>query len=272
MDTVQDAAVVELEALWSAAIIGARHASRTLSCSTDRRIDIDVSDIGLVHWEDLEDLADAHDPLRGVAMWMLGDVEGLTVLTLSEEHTHRLCDVLLPGIPNAADDGEQPLEQATLNEVGDVLGTELWVAIGDMVGKLALPSSPIPILELSASGLITPHMAMAQPSDDLLAVTVDFAVEGYSDLIRAYLLLLPDPESLHAMLRPLDFSPCEEPAAPVEQVVAEALCPHAAAVRAEARRKDSLLLPAHTLSEGETSVSGLDNSRGVSASRLYVNR
>src|SRR2546430_4527923 len=134
MEDVRDLKALQIDALREVANIGAGHAATALSQMTNRRIMISVPQINIARLEEVPDLLGTpQDVVAAVLMHMLGDLTGRTLLLFPESVARRGCDMLLRR-PGGTTPGVDALEQACLQEAGDILPRAYLHALSDFLG------------------------------------------------------------------------------------------------------------------------------------------
>ncbi len=188
-----------LDALREVANIGAGHAATALSQMTGSKIMISVPQISITSLEEIpNEIEDGEEPIAAVLMHMLGDLTGRTLLVFPRLTAIRLAELMLNRPGQVGDLGE--LEQSALKEAGNILSGAYMNALSDFLGLMLLPSPPSLAVDMSAAILTTAYLQFGTDRDTVFAVETQFYMEEQKEL-RGFFLLLPDPPSLHAMLR-----------------------------------------------------------------------
>lgn len=188
-----------LDALREVANIGAGHAATALSQMTGSKIMISVPQISITSLEEIpNEIDDDEEPIAAVLMHMLGDLTGRTLLVFPRLTAIRLAELMLNRPGQVGDLGE--LEQSALKEAGNILSGAYMNALSDFLGLMLLPSPPSLAVDMSSAILTTAYLQFGTDRDTVFAVETQFYMEEEKQL-RGFFLLLPDPPSLHAMLR-----------------------------------------------------------------------
>jgi len=198
--TPNDLETLRRDGLREVATIGAGHAATALSQLTDRRIMISVPQVRRVAYMDLPlQLASFGDHVAVVAMRMLGDLTGRSLLVFGENDAARLCDLILRrpmGPPRAL--GE--LEQSGLKEVGNIVCSAYLTALSNFMGMMLLPSVPaltIGSMPDAVASMVDPNEGS---SDLVFCVDTAFRAEGTDTPLTGAFLLMPDQASVKAIL------------------------------------------------------------------------
>lgn len=198
--TDQDLESLRRDGLREVATIGAGHAATALSQLTDRRIMISVPQVRRIEFGDLPRMVHGFgDHVAVVAMRMLGDLTGRSMLVFGERDAVRLCDLILrrpPGPPRAL--GE--LEQSGLKEVGNIVCSAYLTALSNFMGMMLLPSVPALTLgptDAAVAATVDPSEA---PGDLVFCVDTAFRADGADEPLTGAFLLMPDAASIRAIL------------------------------------------------------------------------
>jgi chemotaxis protein CheC len=190
---------VERDALREVANIGAGHAATALSHMTDRVIMIDVPEVSVRSIEGVADLLGPPDTVvSAVAMQMLGDLSGQTVVILPLHAARGLCDLLLRrerGTTRAFG----AMEESSLKETGNILSSAYLNALSDFLGMMLLPSVPTLVTDYAGAVLTGVSLPQGREKDLVFCVDTSFRVEGVAEALPGEFILLPDSVSLHAI-------------------------------------------------------------------------
>jgi len=195
---------LQLDALREVANIGAGHAATALSQLTQRRIMVNVPSIQVARLEDVPELlGDADEVVAAVLMHMLGDLTGRTLLIFPRRSAIRLAEILL-GRSQGSSHVFSELEQSAIKEVGNILSAAYLNALSDFMGMMLMPSVPSLVIDLSAAVLTSAYMNFGSDRDYVFSIQTNFSMEeGAAGALGGHFLLLPDVESLGAILEAL---------------------------------------------------------------------
>ena len=132
-------------------------------------------------------------------MHMLGDLTGRTLLVFPQPTARRLAALLLrtsrPG------DDFTEMEQSAIKEAGNILSSAYMNALSDFMGMMLLPSPPSLAIDMSTAVLTTAYLQFGSDRDYVFCVESEFLMDDLDERLRGFFLLLPDPASLHAILK-----------------------------------------------------------------------
>jgi chemotaxis protein CheC len=196
----------ELDALREVANIGAAHAATALSTMIGSTIMITVPRVNVMKLEDVAPVVSAREePVAAVLLHMLGDLTGRTLLVFPSVAAVRLADLLMQREPSGATELGL-LEQSAIKEVGNILSSAYMNALSDFMGMMLLPSPPQLSVDRSAAVLTDSQLRLGPGHDQVICVESQFVLKDVDEHLRGFFLLLPDPASLHAMLRAVRVS------------------------------------------------------------------
>src|SRR5215217_4335418 len=201
MDDIRSLKALQLDALREVANIGAGHAATALSTMTGGTIMISVPTINIARLEDVPPQISApEEPVAAVLMHMLGDLTGRTLLVFPKPTAVRLAELMLRRPMGSSQDlGE--MEQSAIKEAGNILSSAYMNALSDFMGMMLLPSPPSLAVDMSSAVLTTAYLQFGGDKDLVFCVESQFLLANVDEPLRGYFLLLPDPASLHAILK-----------------------------------------------------------------------
>lgn len=192
---------VQLDALREVANIGAGHAATALSQMTGSTIMISVPTINVASLEEVPSQISApEEPIAAVLMHILGDMTGRTLLVFPRPTAIRLAELMLRR-PAGSSDDMGVLEQSAIKEAGNILSGAYLNALSDFMGLMLLPSPPSLQIDMSSAILTTAYLQFGTDRDHVFYVESQFFLQEQNEHLRGFFLLLPDLESLQAILR-----------------------------------------------------------------------
>jgi chemotaxis protein CheC len=201
MEDVRTLKALQLDALREVANIGAGHAATALSQMVGNRVMITVPRIQIMALEDVSsELDEPEQPIAAVLMHMLGDLTGRTLLVFPQRTAVRLAELMLRR-PAGSSAGLGELEQSAIKEAGNILSGQYMNALSEFMGLMLLPSPPSLAVDMSSAVLTTAHLQFASEHEYVFCVESEFLMDESAARFRGVFILLPDPASLHAILR-----------------------------------------------------------------------
>ncbi len=200
LDPVRSLSPLQLDALREVANMGAGHAATALSQMTGGRIMISVPRLHVAPLGALTPpFAGEREAVAAVTLDMLGDLTGRTMLLFPKSTVMRLAELMLRR-PAGSSVALGELERSAVREAGNILSGAYLNALADFMGMVLLPSPPRLVVEASSS-LLAAGAFGAQAADYAFVVETEFLLHDIAEQLHGYFLLLPDPASLHAILR-----------------------------------------------------------------------
>ena len=201
MDDIRSLTAKQLDALREVANIGAGHAATALSQMTGGTIMISVPQINIAPLEEVPpQVSGPEEPVAGVLMHMLGDLTGRTLLVFPKPTAIRLSELMLRR-PQGSSKDLGPLEQSAIKEAGNILSGAYMNALSDFMGLMLLPSPPSLAIDMSSAVLSTAYLQFGSDKDYVFCVESEFYMKDLDEHLRGFFLLLPDFQSLQAILR-----------------------------------------------------------------------
>jgi chemotaxis protein CheC len=201
MDDIRSLKAIQLDALKEVANIGAGHAATALSQMIGGTIMISVPTINVSRLEEVPPQVSApEEPVAAVLMHMLGDLTGRTLLVFPRSSALRLAELMLHrDAGTSLEFGE--MEQSALKEAGNILSSAYMNALSEFIHLMLLPSPPSLAVDMSTAVLTTAYLQFSSQKDYVFCVESEFMMMKMAEKLRGFFLLLPDPASLHALLR-----------------------------------------------------------------------
>jgi chemotaxis protein CheC len=199
-DDVRALTPTQLDALREVANIGAGHAATALSQMTGSRIMISVPRLRVVPIEALAvEITDPEEPVAAILMAMLGDLTGRTLLVFPRVTAFTLASLLT----RRPMEGETlgALGESALKEAGNILSGAYLNALSEFLGMMLLNSPPDLVIDMSSAILTSEELEFGTPEDFVFCVESEFHLSDKDERIRGFFLLLPDAQSLQAILR-----------------------------------------------------------------------
>ena len=183
---------LQLDALRELANIGSGNASTSLAGLIGRPIDVSVPKALALPLPDAVDaVGDAEETVTGVALGLLGDLDGLVLLLFTPEDEAVLCRLL--GVEAGTEIG-----RSALGEIGNILVASYVGALGALTGLHLEPGTPQVLEDMQGAIVASALLPTAEESDTALLLDSDLHVEGESCSFT--FLLLPAAGGVEALL------------------------------------------------------------------------
>ncbi len=192
---------VQLDALREVANIGAGHAATALSQMTGQTIMISVPTINISPLEEVPmHVGDPVEPVAAVLMQMMGDLSGRTLLVFPRPTAIRLASLMMQRPPGAGS-ALTPLQESAIKEAGNILSAAYLNALSEFMQITVLPSPPALAMDMAQAVLSTAYLQFGADKDLVFCVETEFVMHDAGERLRGFFLLLPELESLRAILR-----------------------------------------------------------------------
>lgn len=200
MNDILELKTLDLDALREVANIGAGHAATALSELTGCTILISVPRIFVALLEEIPTHVSTRDePIAMVHMGMVGDLTGRALLLFPRFTSLRLSQLMLRRARGARrQQGE--LAASALKEAGNILAGAYMTALSDFLGLVLLPSPPSLSVDTASAVLSSAHLGDGARRDRAVTIETQFYLKS-DEVLRGFLLLLPDEPSLERILR-----------------------------------------------------------------------
>ena len=163
---------IQLDALREMANIGSGNAATSLASMLGRPVDLSVPmAVALPLAEAVEAVGDNESVVTAVAIPVMGELEGIVLLTFPVPSAH-----VLSGFLGVVDDPE--MELSALGEIGNILGSAYVNALGAMTGIEMEPCPPQAATDMLGAIVATVLASAAQDSDTALLLDSNLTVEG----------------------------------------------------------------------------------------------
>lgn len=192
--------------------IGAGHAATALSTLMNKKINMVVPTVQILHFDEVMEMAGGPDNIvASVFLRIEGDIEGSMFFVLQLEQA-ALFIQKLTGDQSFSFDHPPYSEMAlsALQELGNILSGSYLSALGDFTGLHVFPSVPALAIDMVGAVMSDGLFEISQYSDYAIFIdtTLKEADGKASDSVKGHFFLLPDPNSfwkvLDALGVPLD--------------------------------------------------------------------
>jgi chemotaxis protein CheC len=196
LDRIQS---THLDTLKEIGNIGAGHAATALSTLLNKKIDMLVPNVQILHFDDVMEMAGGSDNIvASVFLRIEGDIAGSMYFVLQLEQA-ALFIRKLTGDESFSFDRPPYSEMAlsALQEVGNILSGSYLSALGDFTGLHLSPSVPALAIDMVGAVMSDGLFEVSQYSDYAIFIdtTLKEANGKTSDTVKGHFFLLPDPNS-----------------------------------------------------------------------------
>ena len=183
---------LQLDALRELANIGSGTASTALSGMLGRSVDISVPNArALPFAEAVEAAGPAEQPITGIVLGIVGDMNGTVLLLVPPADADALCRML----------GVEPDDEVALSalgEIGNIVGTSYINALAGMTGMEIEPTPPSTATDMLGALVASVLASQAHAADTALMLDSNLVVEGEDCAVS--FLLVPDQGGVATLL------------------------------------------------------------------------
>jgi chemotaxis protein CheC len=188
----------QLDALREVANMGAGHAATALATITEQQIMISVPELTVASLDAIPNqIAEPEEPVAAVLMRMEGDLTGLTLLVFPQPIALRIAGLMMRRPVTELN----AIAESAIKEAGNILSAAYLNALADFFRMTLLPSPPSLTVDMSEAVLTSTYVASAENAAYVVCVESEFHLQEEGEKLRGFFLLLPDEESLRAILK-----------------------------------------------------------------------
>lgn len=189
-------------ALRTIAVNGAYEASRSLSKWFKRGVRVMTDGFAEFSLEEMTALAGEPDEtIIAAHMAVTGDLEGHLLMTMPQDTTFRLVDLLLDQ-PEGTTKIMGELEMSCVQETANILASTFMNNLSSGLRIHAEPTSPVCIQDMASAIIESTLTEQAMSTDKILLAKSDFLLDGF--WINLGLFLIPTPESYRVITENCD--------------------------------------------------------------------
>lgn len=183
---------LQLDALRELANVGSGNASTALASMIGRPVDVSVPKARPVPLAEAVDAVGAAEaPVTGVALGLLGDLEGMVLMLFQPADEEVLCGLL--GVEPGTEVGH-----SALGEIGNILSASYLGALGQLIGMHLEPDTPYVVADMLGAILESALIPLSLESDVALLLDTDLVIEGEASAFT--FLLLPAADGIEQLL------------------------------------------------------------------------
>ncbi len=199
---IEDLKSAQLDGIKEIANIGSGHAATALSEMLKSTVMASVPEVKILPLEDVGSVVGGDEMvITSVVVDFGGDFTGRSILVFPYEESMALADLFLPPVPEGGERKFGSMEESFFKEIGNIVICSYLSALGDFLGLIVFPSVPSLVVDSATAVLTSAYMDFFSHRDIIFCVESKFSFVEKDKVLRAYLLLLPEAESLRVMLK-----------------------------------------------------------------------
>lgn len=181
--------------------VGAGHAATALSQMIGKKVLLEVPRVQLENIRNVPAMAGGSSSLvAGLIFRILGEANGTIFMVFPEESARTIIS-LMTGTHGEVDMTDE-MNISAMKEVGNILSSAFLSAISQLSGLSLIPSVPGYAYDMAGSILDSVLIEISRLADHALVIETQFLEIGKH--IESHLFLLPDPHTLHAVLKAVE--------------------------------------------------------------------
>lgn len=191
----------QLDVLREIGNIGAGNAATALAKMLDKKIDMKVPQIRIMHSNEVSEvLGGAEIQVVGILLGVMGDISGSILFILDESSSQLLVNILM-GNPQNTQLTYDEMTCSALKEIGNILAGSYLSALSTLTNLKIMPNVPDLAIDMAGAILSVPAIEFAKNSDTVLYIENEFT-DGLDSVIGD-LFLIPDDLSYSRLLHAL---------------------------------------------------------------------
>lgn len=200
-DNYDDLNDLQIDVLREIGNIGAGNAATTLSSMLSKKVDMTVPHVRIV---DVQEIAHAlggpENLVVGILFTISNDIEGMMMFILEQKFAHLIINELMGRDLKDFTEFEE-MDISALKEIGNIMAGSYVNAISGLTNLSINISVPNIALDMAGAILSVPAAMFAEVGDKVLFIEEEFIGDGEN--VNSYLMLIPEMESLHKILKVL---------------------------------------------------------------------
>lgn len=188
----------QVDALREVGNVGAGHAANALSQLIGRPVTLSVPRVEAVPFPRASTiLGGPETEVAALYMKVYGDTRGNILVVFAPQDLATLAGQVLRA-PISSIHTPNALERSAILEIGNIMAASYLNAISQMLHLSLIPSVPALAVDMAGAILEAPIVELSRVADSALVLQTEF--REARQLFRGHFFLLPDPQSLDAML------------------------------------------------------------------------
>nr|WP_141705307.1 chemotaxis protein CheC [Vulcanibacillus modesticaldus] len=197
-DKIKD---LQIDILKEVGNIGAGHAATALSTMIQKQIDMNVPNVKLIPFSEIEDFLGGEDKVVvGIFLRVEGDIPGNMFFVMTVDSAKQLLKRMM-GDAVSSDPEFSEIEFSALHEVGNILAGSYLSSLADFTNLKLYPTVPSMAIDMVGAIISFGLLQVSQISDVAILINTTF-LEG-EHFIEGHFFLIPDPEAFDRLFSAL---------------------------------------------------------------------
>ena len=201
MFDIDDLNTIHLDTLREVGNIGAGNAATALAKMLDKKIDMEVPDVKILHFSEVTNiLGGEENVVAGIYFGVSGDIEGNIMFLLDIDSSKILTGMLM----GKEDDGSKELDEmdkSALQEVGNILSGSYISSLSTLTNLSITLTVPSLCIDMAGAILSVPAIQFGYTSDKV--VFIETRLKSGHNLVKANFFLIPNTNSYENLLKSL---------------------------------------------------------------------
>ncbi len=190
---------LQIDVLKEIGNIGAGNAATTLSMMLSKKVDMSVPKVNIIDIQEISNiLGGPENQVVGILFTISQDVEGMMMFILKQEFAHLVVNQLMGRDLESFSDFEE-MDLSALKEIGNIMAASYVNAISSLTNLGINISVPSIAIDMAGAILSVPAIEFGKIGDKVLFIEEEFMGDGEN--VDSYLLLIPEIDSLHKILK-----------------------------------------------------------------------
>lgn len=198
---IQDLKSFQLDGIKEAANIGGGHAATALTQMLGKEVGVEVPKLDVIPIEATSNLLGEDFGIAVAALTkFFGDATGRNLFIMHDDDAKILVNILLNRDMDTEVEFEN-MEVSTLEEVANILSSSYLSALSEFLGLMLIPSVPGITRDDFRAIVSSVYLEFSEDEEYVFCVETHFHFKEPKRDLEAYLLLIPDNESLTTILK-----------------------------------------------------------------------
>lgn len=190
---------LQIDVLREIGNIGAGNAATTLSMMLSKKVDMTVPKVKIIGIEEITNiLGGPENQIVGILLTISQDIDGMMMFLLEEKFAHQAVNILMGKNLQSFLEFEE-IDLSAIREIGNIMASSYVNAISALTNLAIFVSTPSVAIDMAGAILSVPAIEFGKVGDKVLFIEEEFL--GDEDSVKSYLLLIPEMESLHKILK-----------------------------------------------------------------------
>ena len=191
---------LQIDVLKEIGNIGAGNAATTLSMMLSKKVAMSVPQVKIIGIQEIANiLGGPENQVVGILFTLSKDIEGMMMFILKQEFAHLAVNQLMGRELESFSDFEE-MDLSALKEIGNIMAGSYVNAISSLTNFEIGISVPGIAIDMAGAILSVPAIQFGKIGEKVLFIEEEF-IGGDRENVNSYLILIPEIDSLHKILK-----------------------------------------------------------------------